>query len=313
MPPGSVLDMIDTLGRESDGAFNNPDADTPMRTAGGQQDPVVPSPWSVEQGPGPEALTRPTGLADLTAPATPDYCWPADVPVPGGFPEPWPEPSSSQSARSSVVASTLSNPFRSPQEFRKMLDRPIVPGRSSPTRVSIPNLRPFDPLASFRGIVSRVLPRSDDTRKAPFPELTQPTWRPEPSETSPPPSYNPVPIPPGVSLAQNAETAEHHKRDLFWFANTVKEHGPWDYKRLDRQYEDFGNFNYGAASSRHRIDGERSLRGGPRRSLLRRPGVQGRQGGTPCRTVEQRLNSLHKGNGTESLQGRKRRHLPWPE
>ncbi|WP_431287584.1 polymorphic toxin type 44 domain-containing protein [Roseateles chitinivorans] len=30
--------------------------------------------------------------------------------------------------------------------------------------------------------------------------------------------------------------------------NSVKNHAPWDYKRQGRQYEDFGNFNYGAVT-----------------------------------------------------------------
>jgi hypothetical protein len=31
-----------------------------------------------------------------------------------------------------------------------------------------------------------------------------------------------------------------------WFKNQVQNKGPWDYKQQGKQYENFGNFNYGA-------------------------------------------------------------------
>jgi len=34
-----------------------------------------------------------------------------------------------------------------------------------------------------------------------------------------------------------------------WFYNQVKKGAPWDYKQINPLYEDFGNFNYGAAGS----------------------------------------------------------------
>jgi hypothetical protein len=34
-----------------------------------------------------------------------------------------------------------------------------------------------------------------------------------------------------------------------WWAEQVAPGGPWDYKRQDRRYIPFGNFNYGAAGS----------------------------------------------------------------
>lgn len=34
-----------------------------------------------------------------------------------------------------------------------------------------------------------------------------------------------------------------------WFYKQVQNKGPWDYKQLDRKYEDFGNFHYGAAGA----------------------------------------------------------------
>jgi hypothetical protein len=35
----------------------------------------------------------------------------------------------------------------------------------------------------------------------------------------------------------------------FAFKSTVDDQGRWDYKRRGRQYENFGNFNYGAAGT----------------------------------------------------------------
>jgi hypothetical protein len=34
-----------------------------------------------------------------------------------------------------------------------------------------------------------------------------------------------------------------------WFYNKVRSRGPWDYKQLNQQYQDFGNFNYGATGA----------------------------------------------------------------
>jgi hypothetical protein len=34
-----------------------------------------------------------------------------------------------------------------------------------------------------------------------------------------------------------------------WFYNQVRNHGPWDYKQRGEQYQDFGNFNYGATGT----------------------------------------------------------------
>lgn len=64
---------------------------------------------------------------------------------------------------------------------------------------------------------------------------------------------NPMP-PPGVSLNENMATAFHKKNVLkagsafmySWFYTQVRNHGPWDYKQISREYEAFGNFHYGA-------------------------------------------------------------------
>lgn len=37
--------------------------------------------------------------------------------------------------------------------------------------------------------------------------------------------------------------------NLLWFYDQVHNKGPWDYKQLDPDYADFGNFNYGATGA----------------------------------------------------------------
>jgi hypothetical protein len=59
--------------------------------------------------------------------------------------------------------------------------------------------------------------------------------------------------PPGVDVNKNIKEAEKHWAytgvgDL-WFKNQVQNHGPWDYKRQSNEYENFGNFNYGATGA----------------------------------------------------------------
>jgi RHS repeat-associated protein len=57
--------------------------------------------------------------------------------------------------------------------------------------------------------------------------------------------------PPGVSIDQNMEDAQNGAigdppANPLWFRDKVKNKGPWDYKQQGSQYEDFGNYNYGA-------------------------------------------------------------------
>lgn len=57
--------------------------------------------------------------------------------------------------------------------------------------------------------------------------------------------------PPGVSLSNNMMIARFHygpsALTYLWFYKQVRGHGPWDYKNiLGRQYENFGNFHFGA-------------------------------------------------------------------
>jgi hypothetical protein len=72
----------------------------------------------------------------------------------------------------------------------------------------------------------------------------------------------PVPVhPPDADINANIDEAKKHSfasvwnplKPLFdlkgaiWFRDQVKNKGPWDYKQRGSQYQDFGNFNYGAA------------------------------------------------------------------
>jgi hypothetical protein len=57
--------------------------------------------------------------------------------------------------------------------------------------------------------------------------------------------------PPGVSLMNNMMIARFHKGPstltYAWFYNQVRKYGPWDYKfHRGSQFENFGNFHYGA-------------------------------------------------------------------
>jgi hypothetical protein len=67
--------------------------------------------------------------------------------------------------------------------------------------------------------------------------------------TQPGDCYSQVPTePPGADVLDNmAEAAEHS--NPIWFRDQVRNGGPWDYKQLGSQYENFGNFNYGATGS----------------------------------------------------------------
>ncbi|MFD3246365.1 polymorphic toxin type 44 domain-containing protein [Rahnella aquatilis] len=60
--------------------------------------------------------------------------------------------------------------------------------------------------------------------------------------------------PPGVNLINNMMLARFHRGPsaltYLWFYQQVRLHGPWDYKsRAGRQYENFGNFHYGAVGN----------------------------------------------------------------
>jgi hypothetical protein len=55
-----------------------------------------------------------------------------------------------------------------------------------------------------------------------------------------------IAIPPGVSLDKNIDEASQHSPYGTWFYTQVRNKRPWDYKQQGSQYQDFGNFNYGA-------------------------------------------------------------------
>ncbi len=58
--------------------------------------------------------------------------------------------------------------------------------------------------------------------------------------------------PPGVDINANIAQALRHKGQDRWFYNQVTNYGPWDYKRQSKdptEFEDFGNYNYGASGA----------------------------------------------------------------
>ena len=58
--------------------------------------------------------------------------------------------------------------------------------------------------------------------------------------------------PPGTNVDDNiraAIVAKARGASDAWFYNQVKNGGPWDYKQQGAQYQDFGNFNYGATGT----------------------------------------------------------------
>ena len=72
--------------------------------------------------------------------------------------------------------------------------------------------------------------------------------------------------PAGVSVVSNMMIARFHRGPsaltYLWFYKQVRGHGPWDYKnQLGRQYENFGNFHYGAVGIAAGIKPEILLRG----------------------------------------------------
>lgn len=63
---------------------------------------------------------------------------------------------------------------------------------------------------------------------------------------------------PGAQIIKNnmAEARQHsYGRNMalpqtyLWFYDKVRNHGPWDYKQKNRQWAEFGNFNYGATGT----------------------------------------------------------------
>ncbi|MGC3580118.1 polymorphic toxin type 44 domain-containing protein [Pseudomonas aeruginosa] len=74
--------------------------------------------------------------------------------------------------------------------------------------------------------------------------------------------------PPGVDIANNMEFSKRQREVLknnmsvlSWFYTQVKNKSPWDYKQKGKQYQEFGNFNYGAAGTAAGISQQVLLRG----------------------------------------------------
>lgn len=86
-------------------------------------------------------------------------------------------------------------------------------------------------------------------------------------------------IPSGVSLQDNIALANNRRMHLkpgsafaySWFYSQVRGRGPWDYKQKSREYEAFGNFNYGVTGI---------VLGIPESVLLRAAGAAQKAAGT---------------------------------
>jgi len=70
-------------------------------------------------------------------------------------------------------------------------------------------------------------------------------------------------LPEGVDIAKNIEEAQKNG-GLYWLYSKVKNKGPWDFKQQDSQYENGGNFHYGAVAE---------AAGVPNWFIMRAPGV----------------------------------------
>lgn len=57
-------------------------------------------------------------------------------------------------------------------------------------------------------------------------------------------------VPKSVDIKVNMALASAHSPNIFWFHSQVKGGGQWDFKRGgNRQFQDFGNFHYGAVGT----------------------------------------------------------------
>jgi hypothetical protein len=78
---------------------------------------------------------------------------------------------------------------------------------------------------------------------------------------APTPCKCPVPPvgPPGACVNDNIDIAKDYPAwnpgAMAGLYENVKNHGPWDYKRKGSQYEDFGNFNFGAVTAAMGVSG----------------------------------------------------------
>ena len=53
----------------------------------------------------------------------------------------------------------------------------------------------------------------------------------------------PANVPPNVNMCNNEHVAQN--MSFYRFYKAVRSYGKWDYKRLDKKYEDFGNYHFG--------------------------------------------------------------------
>jgi hypothetical protein len=56
--------------------------------------------------------------------------------------------------------------------------------------------------------------------------------------------------------ANAAEAAKHSFLNLHWLVSQVGDYGPWDYKRYDQAFENFGNYNYGFVGNAQGINSD---------------------------------------------------------
>ncbi|HWA11770.1 MAG TPA: RHS repeat-associated core domain-containing protein [Burkholderiales bacterium] len=83
------------------------------------------------------------------------------------------------------------------------------------------------------------------------------------------PNFNPNPCPcpqvpsspPGASCPANIQQATNNQWNPSWLYSQVQNKGPWDYKQQGSQYQDFGNFNYGATAAASNIPASIIYRG----------------------------------------------------
>lgn len=68
-------------------------------------------------------------------------------------------------------------------------------------------------------------------------------------EDIPPKHPNNVSVDDNIAVAESMRTVLPAPLNLLWFYDQVRSKGPWDYKKINRSYADFGNFNYGATGT----------------------------------------------------------------
>jgi RHS repeat-associated protein len=103
----------------------------------------------------------------------------------------------------------------------------------------------------------------------------------------------PLSVPTGVGVDVNiaaAEAAKQQGEGPNWFYDQVRNKGPWDYKQAGGQFENFGNFNYGATGAAFGFSED---------TLLRMAGWASVQGGTssPQFGVAPNLLQAYRGVG----------------